>query len=543
MRFETGPLEPYKDFIDALRGALPHSSEAAKPISGSVRWDGKIAGASGGPRFQGHLRGERVRYDGVFLDYLDGDLTYAPLEFTLVRGHARRGEMETDIEANLSLTNWSFLPENNWTAEINFERVPVEGIEQLLGLSYPVKGSLTGQFHGQGTREKPTVTGLFDLADGKVYGLSFNRLRGQLNVSPDEVRIADAELRFLPPGKEKGRGAGIITGSAGYRPEDQTISADLVGAALPLENFEKLQPTRLPVGGLVSFRLKANGPVRTPLGDGTFRVVDLRIGQVIVGSFDGKLTSDGRAAHLELGSAMTTGELTGGCTLGLADPYPLSGKVSIKNINLDPFLLTALHLKEFSGHANADGDISLNGALQQPESIIVDANLSRLAMNYANVRLENAGPVHFRSTKNSLEIDPVTRRELCREPASLRCQRLLRARTDSLSGGHELAGGGFAPADGHADSRVAVRARDHRARNSHTRTGSRGHVGLRQGRHQQSGHQFAVSAQPAIRRRSPLGARCAHGMARRATPSRCESARAGDLGACHSPRTHPHPLW
>src|SRR5205823_2380812 len=133
-------------------------------------------------------------------------------------------------------------------------------------------------------------------------------------------------------------------------------------------------------GGLVSFRLKANGPVRTPLGDGTYRVVDLRIGQVIVGSFDGKLTSDGRTAHLELGSAMATGELTGGCTLGLADPYPLSGKVSIKNINLDPFLLTALHLKEFSGHANADGDISLNGALQQPESIIVDANLSRLAM-------------------------------------------------------------------------------------------------------------------------------------------------------------------
>ncbi len=410
MRFETGTIETYKDFIDALRGAVPRSSEAAKPISGSVRWDGKIAGASGGPAFQGHLRGERVRYDGVFLDYLDGDLTYSPLEFTLVRGHARRGEMETDIEANLSLTNWSFLPENNWTAEINFERVPVEGIEQLLGWSYPVKGSLTGQFHGRGTREKPTVTGLFDLADGKVYGLSFNRLRGQLNVSPDEVRMADAELRFLPPGKENGRGAGIITGSAGYRPKDQTISADLVGAALPLENFEKLQPTRLPVGGLVSFRLKANGPVRTPLGDGTFRVVDLRIGQVIVGSFDGKLTSDGRTAHLELGSAMTTGELTGGCTLGLADPYPLSGKVSIKNINLDPFLLTALHLKEFSGHANADGDISLHGALQQPESIVVEANLSRLAMNYANVRLENAGPVHFRSTKNTLEIDPVTLR-------------------------------------------------------------------------------------------------------------------------------------
>src|SRR6266403_1957103 len=371
-RVETGSLETYKDFINALRSAAPRSSEAAKAISGSARWDGKIAGASSGSVFQGHLRGERVRYDGVILDYLDGDLAYSPLEFTLVRGHARRGEIETDIETTLSLTNWSFLPENNWTAEINFEKVPVESAEQLLGRSYPVNGSLTGQFHGRGTRKEPSITGLFDLADGNVYGLSFNRLRGHLDVSPDEARIADAELRFFPPGKENGRGAGIITGSAGYRYRDRTISADLVGAALPLENFEKLQSTRLPVGGQVSFRLKANGPVRTPLGEGTFRVVDLRIGQVIVGSFDGKLTSDGLTAHLELSSAMTTGEVSGGYTLGLADPYPLSGKVSIKNIDLDPFLLTALHLKEFSGHANADGDISLHGALQQPESIVVE---------------------------------------------------------------------------------------------------------------------------------------------------------------------------
>src|SRR5467141_3892768 len=410
LRFETGAVEAHKDFIDGLRGAAPGSAEAAKQISGSVRWDGKIAGPASGPAFQGHFRGEHARYDGVFVDFLEGDMTYSPSELALEHGHGRSGDMAGDIEGTLSLTNWSFLPHNEWTAEANIEKVPAESLERLLGLALPVKGSLTGQFHGRGTRSQPSVTGLFDLADGKLYGLSFNRLRGQLNVSPDEVRVADAELRFFPPGKESGRGAGIITGSAGYRYQDQTISADLVGAALPLENLEKLQMARFPVGGQVSFRLRANGPIRTPQGEGAFRVVDLRVGQVVIGSFDGKLTSDGRTAHLELGSAMTTGEISGGYTLGLGDPYPLSGKASIKNIDLDPFLLTAFHLKEFSGHANADGDISINGSLKQPENIIVDANFSRLAMNYANVRLENTGRVHFRSTKNSLEIDPVTLR-------------------------------------------------------------------------------------------------------------------------------------
>jgi len=410
MRFDTGALENYKDFIDGVRGARPDSAEAKKQISGSARWDGKILGPSGAPTFQGHLRGERARYDGYFVDFVEGDVTYSPSELTLERGHARSGNMETDIEGSLSLTKWNFLPGNGWTAEANIEKVPAEGLEQLLGMTLPVSGSLTGQFHGRGTRAQPSVTGLFDLADGKLYGISFYRLRGQLNISPDEVRIADAELRFFPPGKENGRGAGIITGAFSYRSGDETISTNLVGAALPLENFEKLQSARLPVGGQVTFRLSANGALKAPLGEGTFRVVDLRVGQVIVGSFNGNLTSDGRTAHLELGSAMTTGEISGGYTLGLADPYPLSGKVSIQNVDLDPFLLAALHLKEFSGHANADGEISVNGSLNQPQSIVVDANLSRLTMNYANVRLENTGPVHFRSTKDSLEINPVTLR-------------------------------------------------------------------------------------------------------------------------------------
>ncbi len=115
-------------------------------------------------------------------------------------------------------------------------------------------------------------------------------------------------------------------------------------------NFEKLQSRRLPVGGQLSFRLQVNGPIRTPQGEGTFRVVDLRVGQEIIGSFEGNLKSDGANAHLELGSAMTTGEVSGGYTLALAEPYSLSGKATIKNIALDPFLLTALHLEKFSGH-------------------------------------------------------------------------------------------------------------------------------------------------------------------------------------------------
>ena len=406
LKFETTSLERYKDFINALRDVSPRSAEAKQPLSGKVSWDGKITGPSGKPTFSGHVRGENVQYSSIILDSLDGELVYSPRQLLLSRGHTRRGPTSSSLEITLELTNWSFLPENSWSANASLEKTSLEGLQQLLGWSYPVRGSLTGEFHGRGTRAEPTVTGLFDLADGSVYGSSFNRLRGQLTASTQEVRIANAELRFFASGKEKGRGAGIVTGTAAYRFADKTIAADLVGAALPLESFNKLQSS-IALGGQVTFRLKADGPIQAPIANGTFHVTDLRVGQEVIGSFDTDLASDGKTARLTVSSAMSTGEISGGYTLGLANPFPVEGKVSIKNIDLDPFLLAALHLKEFSGHGKADGDISMKGALKDARGIVVEANFSRLILNYANVQLENSGPVRFRSSREALEIEPV----------------------------------------------------------------------------------------------------------------------------------------
>jgi translocation and assembly module TamB len=407
VRFETAALENYRDFINALREARPNSPDAIKVIAGGARWDGRISGPSGGPTFAGRVRGEGVRYESLAFDSVDGELSYSPDELTFSRGHVRRGPMDAAIDLVLGLQKWSFLPDSTWSADVNLEATPVDALQQILNFSYPVRGELSGQFHGSGTRQAPAVTGLFDLANGEVYGVTFNRLRGQLNLMPDEVRIANAELRLFPPEKEPGHGAGIVTGTVAYSFADRSASVDLVGASLPLANFQKLQSSRFALDGQVSFRLKASGPPLAPKGEGTFRVVDLRVGQSVIGSFDGTLTSDGRTARLELGSAMSAGEISGGYTLTLADPYNIEGKIAVKNMTLDALILGALHLQRFDGHGKADGEIGVSGSLKRPESIVLDAKFSRLMFNYANVQLENVGPVHFRSSRDNLQIEPV----------------------------------------------------------------------------------------------------------------------------------------
>jgi len=404
MRLDVGSLDAWNDFIHAIAGDKPGTPEAAVRIGGSLQWIGKITGPGEGPEFQGHFHGEHFRYQEVALDSLDGEMTYSPHELVINKGLARRGVMEAEIDGRMQLSDWDFLPDNEWTSDINLEKVPMEGLQQLAGWKYPVKGLLTGQFHGHGTRAEPALTGLLDVADGDAYGVTFNRLRGQLSVMPDEVRLANAELRFFAPGTEKTGGAGIVTGTAAYRFADRSLTTDLVGASLPLANFGKIQSATLPLGGQITFRLKSSGPLTQPLAEGSFRVVNLQIGAEVIGSLEGELLSDGKEASLKLGSAMNEGTITGGLKLGLADPQPLDGKITIQNLNLDPYLLSALHLKKFTGHGTADGDITVRGELQHPESLVVDSNFTRLLLTYGGVQLENSGPMHLTSTRDSLKI-------------------------------------------------------------------------------------------------------------------------------------------
>ncbi|HVM74363.1 MAG TPA: translocation/assembly module TamB domain-containing protein [Candidatus Saccharimonadales bacterium] len=404
-KLDIGSLLAWNDFIHAISGDKPGTPEAAVRLDGALQWSGKITGPSEGPEFSGHVRGERVRYDEVRLDEIDGDISYSPTHLVITRGHAVRGAMKTEIDGQLVLTDWEFKPENEWSAEVNLEKVPIEALQDVARVKYPVTGVITGQFHGHGTHAEPMLTGLFDVADAEAYTVPFNRLRGQLTVTPDEVRLANAELRFFPPVSEKTGGAGIVTGSVAYRFKEDVLTTDLVGASLPLASFRRIRANNLPFSGQISFRMKTNGPPARPEADGNFRVVDLQMGTEVIGSFEGDLHSDGQSMQLKLSSAMSTGAIGGDITLGLTEPQPLNGKISIKNINLDPYLISTLHLEKFNGHGTADGDISVKGELQHPETVTVDANFTRFVVTYGGVQLENSGPIHIRSTRDSLKID------------------------------------------------------------------------------------------------------------------------------------------
>ena len=401
---ETEDLKLWDDFINRLRGP----GTPPQVIGGHFQWDGRLTGPLDGPTFAGHFKGTEAKYDTLYWDNLEGELTYSPDELRLERTRARRGHSSADLELVLDLDDWSFSPESAWTFDLNLVGADTDDLQKMLGTSYAAHGLLTGQFRGKGTRAAPEFSGLFDASDATAGSWRFERARGQLSIHPGEVRIANAELRL--PAHAPGATAGLVTGKLDYLSGTGQVSFDVTGAAIPLEAIERIQMARLPVGGRLNFQAHGQGPLRAPELHATLRLVDLKFGNELVGSFDGKVDSDGHHLTATIDSAMSSGRLAGKMDIGLEGDYPVSAAITAERIDFNPFVLSALHLSRMNGHTLVDGHFDVAGFAAHPETLAVEVNLSRLTFDFENVKLENVGPVRLTYRRDEVRVEQASLR-------------------------------------------------------------------------------------------------------------------------------------
>ena len=190
--FDTQDLLLWDDFIDAIRG----KDAEHKVIAGKANWQGRLTGPIVAPTFAGHVKGTNARYDRLYWDDLEGDMTYSPDGFDFVRARASRGSSSAQIELSLTLDEWSFLPESPWSFDVSLVRTDSDGLQSLFGTSYPVHGLLTGTFHVKGTRANPNLTGLIDVISPEAWGWRLDRARGELAV--ESRRGPHLECRAAP---------------------------------------------------------------------------------------------------------------------------------------------------------------------------------------------------------------------------------------------------------------------------------------------------------------------------------------------------------
>jgi translocation and assembly module TamB len=393
LNMHTDELLAWDDFINNLRG----TDVAPTRVLGAADWRGRILGPLGGPTFTGHLHATEARYDTLYWDDIEGDLDYSPDAFRLAKTVVRRGQTSADLEVWLKLDGaWSFLPGSAWTLDAQLKHAPTVDVQEIFGTNYPVTGFLSGTFHCSGTRAAPVMDADFVLEEGEARGFHFDRFAGQLHLAHDEYRFSRVELR---------RDTGRVSGDFLYRPVEQEVEFNLNGAGIPLEKFSVLQTPVLPVTGHLEFNLRGSGPLRAPIAEADLRVLHLQIGSDLQGDFRGHVSSDGQSARISLASEMTRGTLAGEIAVRLTGDYPVSGTVSMKEFDMDAFIIAGLRLKQLTGHSSVDGRFTISGALHRPDSIEVKAEIDQISFNYDFVELKNDGPIHLSYRRNEVRIE------------------------------------------------------------------------------------------------------------------------------------------
>jgi translocation and assembly module TamB len=393
VRFHTDDLVDWDDFINVLRGRGATPSR----IAGKAGWQGRIFGPITGPTFAGHVQATDARYNRLYWDQIGGDLEYSPDTFRLMHTVAQRGHTSATLDLALELDgDWGFIPSSPWSLDARLNRAPSDDLQSLFEANYPVSGLLSGDFRGSGTRAYPMFDANFVYEDIEVRGFHFARLSGRLHVEHDGVRLSRAELL---------KAGGRIAGNFIYRFQEQRTMFDVTGTGIALERISELQTASLPIAGRLNFSLQGSGPMRAPVARGELHVDKLKIGDEVEGNFTGQLASDGQSARVTLTSEPARERLHGKLAIAFGGEQRISGQLSVKDFYLDPFIAAGFHLKQLTGHGSADGTFTISGALRQPDSIEVKADLSRISFNYELVQLRNNGNIRLTYRRNQVRIE------------------------------------------------------------------------------------------------------------------------------------------
>ena len=389
----TDDVLGWDDFINVIRGAQSTPSR----IAGALTFRGRIDGPLGGPTFTGHLLATDARFDNYYFDYLGGDLEYSPDDFRLTKTIVRRGQSSADIDVFLELDGgWGFTPESQWTFDARLAHAPASDVQGVFGLNLPVKGILSGSFRGSGTRMAPVFDANFALDDADIRGNHVDRFAGLLHLAHDQYQLTNGELRSGP---------GVVTGNVLYQPVEQEAEFNLTGRSIPLGKIAALQSPTIPVSGRLDFDVRGSGPVLSPVAQGNVRLVDLQVGPDVQGNFRGRVTSDGENAKLSLVSEINAGRLQGEFSVGLHGDNQVAGELSVKQFQMDAFIMSGLHLKQLTGHSSVDGRFTLTGSLRHPETVEMGADIDQISFNYDLVELQNDGPIRLTYRRNEVRIE------------------------------------------------------------------------------------------------------------------------------------------
>jgi len=383
-------------FLAGVMTAFGSPTHAVQ-MDGAGEFDGVLTGAFRRPRIEGRFKGQAMRAFDVTWGTATADAVIENSYAFVSNAVITRGDSRFDVAGQFSLG----YPRRDNGEEIN-ARIRIEGrpVSDLLNAfdieSYPVSGTLSGDFHLYGQYTRPLGFGRMSIDNGTAYGERFSTSTAGLRFEGTGVRLDGIEIV---------KGDGAVTGAA-YVGWNGTYSFTAEARALAVESLDVASlPDLPPLTGVLEFSAGGSATFAEPRYEVKLAAHDLFFGEEGVGEVTGRLAVREKLLTYELEAASPRLAVSGTGRIALDEQADAELSFRVSDTSLDPYI--RVFKPDLSPYTTAvvSGTIRVNGELYNPDALHIATTVEHVDLRLVDYRLRNQGPIDMAVDRQTLHVD------------------------------------------------------------------------------------------------------------------------------------------
>jgi translocation and assembly module TamB len=393
--------------FEEWRSVAEAFAEAPLPVKldSTAIFSGTVSGTLAQPLVRGKLQVGAFEYAGWKWTGLDTGVTAAPSQLQVTDAHLEGPHSLLTFDMTSGLVQWQFAPDSPLQLSARSQQTSLQGLREVLGITYPIGGQLTGEFTLNRTRAQLVGDGRFHIAQGSYGDETFDSLDVSLRTASGVWKLTSVRLS---------KGHGKMTGEGTYDPHDHTLSAHAQGSGFSLDDFNGLRKLTAistttnfltNVAGTVDFDVQAHGALDAPTVQGNLAIRGLRATDTPLGDFTSKLDWNGRDAKMEGQLAGPAGDLKLYGTGTTEGQWPLSLTVHYSSLRLDPWL-RALGYDRAGGNLQVTGSLDLSATARAATPLRLKGTVQKLEASFAELKWQNDHPFEIALVDRQLTIAP-----------------------------------------------------------------------------------------------------------------------------------------
>lgn len=354
-------------------------------LQGAATINGQIEGSTETLRFAGQLVAHDLQVRRERVRLLRTQFELSPSRMALHNGYLETvANARIQFEFGTDLHNWDYSPSQPITIQASTKEFPVSQLEHLLGLRYPITGSVTANVAIRGSQLRPEGQGSIQLTKATLWEQPVQNLSVELWGNDNSLH---STVAIQTP-------AGNASGTFVYYPQNGEYEARMEARNIRLEELEAVRERDLGMTGELTLSGQGRGTFRFPQLEVAAQIPQLQVREQRLTDTKVQVSVANKRADLTLDSKVEEGELQATASVNLTPDYDVTARIDARNMPLG--LVLASYLPRTSSLlGQTEIHASLKGPLKNPAQLEAHIEIPTFSMSHKSIQIANEAPIRL----------------------------------------------------------------------------------------------------------------------------------------------------